>query len=364
MGNITSTESVGREIRRRTRKKYSSEEKIMRNILALVVILTLVFVGCDSNTGKQTSDTPVLEGPYLGMKPPGDTPEIFAPDIISTNMNAAKIVFSPDGKEIFFRLMNYNHSFYTIVFMRQENGVWSKPEIAPFSGKYHDNDPYFSLDGKQLFFASNRPLEGQKVPKDHDILVVERKESGWSTPVNLGLIVNSDKHDTNPAVSQNRTLYFASNRDGGKGNHDIYMSKLINGKYAQPENLGDAINTSFTESGPYIAPDESYIIFNRYSSDTGRGLHISFRNNDGSWSKALNMGKKINTENAGIHGFVSPDSKYLFFTSERSPYFPHPDHNLTYDEIVKIFNSPLNGSYNIYWVDAGIIEKLKKEVLK
>jgi len=333
----------------------TGENQMKRIILICFLLITTSVI---SFTQK---DFPKLTGPYLGQKPPGMTPELFAPDIISTNMNAAKIAFSPDGKEIFFRLMNYNHSFITIVFMRQENGVWSKPEVAPFSGKYHDGEPYFSLDGKQLFFTSNRPLEGQKAPKDNDIWVVERKESGWSTPVNLGFIVNSDKSEVNPAVSQNGTLYFASNRDGGKGNNDIYMSKLINGKYAQPENLGDAINTSFTESGPYIAPDESYIIFNRYSSDTGSGLHISFRKNDGSWSKAISMEKKINTENTGFHGFVSPDSKYLFFTSSRSPYFPYPDHNLTYDEIVKIFNSPLNGSYNIYWVDAKIIEQLRQK---
>jgi Tol biopolymer transport system component len=308
----------------------------------------------------EADECPVLKGPYLGQKPPGMTPEIFAPDIISTNMNAAEIAISPDGKEIFFRLMNYDHSFYTIVFMRQENGMWSKPEIAPFSGKY-DRSPYFSQDGKQLFFTSNRPLEGQKAPKDPDIWVVERKESGWGTPVNLGFTVNSDKYEGTPAVSLKGTLYFVSNRDGSKGELDIYLSKLINGKYAQPENLGDAINTSFTESGPYIAPDESYIIFNRFGGDTGSGLHISFRKNDGSWSKAINMGNKINTENVAIHGFVSPDSKYLFFTSSRSSYFPHPDHNLTYNEIVEIFNSPQNGSYNIFWVDAKIIDELRRK---
>jgi Tol biopolymer transport system component len=248
--------------------------------------------------------------------------------------------------------------------MRQDNGVWSKPEVAPFSGKYHDGEPFCSLDGTQLFFTSKRPLEGQKVPKDFDIWVVERKESGWYTPVNLGFTVNSDKNEVDPAVSRNGTLYFNSNRDGGKGNGDIYKSELINGQYARPENLGDAINTSFVESGPYIAPDESYIIFNRYRSDTGNGLHISFRKNDGSWSKAISMGREINTENTGFHGFVSPDNKYLFFTSSRNPYFPHPDHNLTYDEIVKIFNSPLNGSYNIYWVSTDIIEELKPDELK
>jgi len=307
----------------------------------------------------QQTDSPMLSGPYLGQKPPGMTPEIFAPGIISTNMNEAKIAISPDGNEIFYRVMNYNHSFYAIVFMKQENGVWSKAEVAPFSGKYHDGEPFFSVDGKQLFFNSNRPLAGQKEPKDNDIWVVERTGSGWSAPANLGPLINSEKSDVNPALSQNRTLYFASNRDGGKGGNDIYMSKILNGKYTQPENLGDAINTAYTESGPYIAPDENYIIFNRYGGDTGSGLHISFRKKDGSWCQAINMGKTINTENAGSHGFVSPDSQYLFFTSERNPYFPCPDHPLTYDEIVNIFNSPLNGSYNIHWISAKIIEELR-----
>ena len=312
----------------------------------------------------QEKDFTELTGPYLGQKPPGMKPELFAPGIISTNMNAAKTTFSPDGKEIFFRLMNYNHSFNTIVFVKQENGVWSKPEVASFSGKYQDGEPYFSSDGKKLFFNSNRPSEGQKEPKDYDIWVAERKESGWSTPVNVGSMVNSDKHEVNPAVSQNGNLYFASNRDGGKGNNDIYMSKLKNGKYTVPENLGDAINTSFAESGPFIAPDESYIIFNRYSNDTERGLHISYRKNDGSWSEAVSMEKIIKTENTGFHGVVSPDNKYLFYSSSQSPYFPYPDHHLSYDEIVKMLNSPLNGSYNIYWVDAKIIGELKPEELK
>ena len=329
----------------------------------LICIIGVMLVTATSITAQQ-KDFPKLTGPYLGQTPPGMTPEIFAPDIISTNMNAARIAISPDGKEIFFRFMNYNHSFYTIVSMRQVNGVWSKPEVAPFSGKYHDGEPCFSLDGKQLFFISDRPLEGQKAPKDIDIWVVERKESGWSTPVNLGITVNSTKNEVGPAVSQKGTLYFNSNRDGGKGNNDIYAAELLDGKYAEAKNLGDAINTSFFESNPYIAPDESYIIFDRYGSDTGNGMHISFRKNNGSWSKAINLGKTINTEYSGSHGFVSPDGKYLFFNSDVNPYFPYPDHNLTYGEIVEIFNSPLNGSYNIYWVDAKIIEQLKPEELK
>jgi len=77
-----------------------------RSLLLIGLMLVAAF-----GLNAQEKEFPRLSGPYLGQKPPGMTPELFAPGIISTNMNAAKIAISPDGKEIFFRLMNYNHSF-------------------------------------------------------------------------------------------------------------------------------------------------------------------------------------------------------------------------------------------------------------
>jgi len=326
-----------------------------KHFCSLVVILSLFAV-----SGARQTDFPKLTGPYLGQKPPGMTPEIFAPGIVSTPMNAAKIAFSPGGKEIFFRLMNHDHSFMTLVHMEQKKGIWGKPEVAPFSGQYHDGEPFYSPDGSRLFFTSNRPLNGQTMKKDFDIWAVQRKPSGWGIPENLGVVINSDRNEVDPAVSKNGTLYFTSNRDGGRGNSDIYQSDLINGQYSRPENLGDGINTPFSESGPYIAPDESYIIFNRYRSPTGDGLHISYKKKDGSWSEAVSMGTQIDSEYKGFHGIVSPDGRYLFFTSAKNPDFPRPDHRLTYDEIAKMMDSPLNGSYNIYWVDARILEGFTK----
>lgn len=335
----------------------------MRNYYIIIVTIGLAFflATCDTQKNKSNkSDFPILKGPYLGQKPPGITPEIFGPNIISKNMHVANISFSQDEKELFFRIMSHNHSFMVIVSMKQENGVWSKPEVLPFSGKYKDGEPFLSLDGKKLFFMSNRPLEGQTETKDYDIWISERKADGWSSPINLGSKINSDKNEACPSVSRNGTLYFNSNYNVGKGSNDIYKSELINGEYTQAKNLGDEINTSYNECNPFIAPDESYIIFNRYGSNTGSGLYISFKKDDGTWYPAIDMKEKIDIEKyEPMHGFVSPDSKYLFFTSSKNPYFPLPDQNLRYDEIVEIFNSPLNGSYNIHWVDAKFIEDLK-----
>ena len=310
---------------------------------------------------------PVLIGPHLGQKPPGMMPEIFAPGIVSTGMNEAALSFSPDGKLMYFNIMHLTHGFTAIVFMQQKNGHWMKPQVASFSGKFNDSDAFFSHDGQKLFFTSDRPTKYEEKAGNLDIWVVERKNSGWSEPKNLGNIVNSEDIDVNPCVIRNGTLYFASNRTGGHGSHDIYRSSLLNGKFAEPENLGDSINSANFESSPFVSPDESYIIFNVFAEKEKKiknGLHISFKKSDGSWSKAIDMGDVINDGKPAMFAFVTYDGKYLFFTNTIVPYLPYKGNHLKYDEIVKMFNSPQNGSGDIYWVDAKIIEELKTEGLR
>ncbi len=325
--------------------------------VAIFLSLVIVFSGC-----AQQNDFPVLKGPYLGQKPPGMTPEIFAPGIVSTGMHEAALVFSPDGKLMSFYIMHLTHGFTAIVFVEQKNGQWTKPQVASFSGKFHDSDAFFSYDSQRLFFNSDRPSENEGKAGNLDIWVVEREKTGWSEPKNLGTVINSEDVDVNPCVTRNGTLYFASNRAGGRGSHDIYRSLLKNGEYGEPENLGDSINTSNFESSPFVSPDESYIIFNRFTQKKGEvisGLHISFKKSDGSWSKAINMGNVINDLEPAMFAFVSYDGRYLFFTSTKVPYLPYTGKALTYDEIIKMFNSPQNGSGDIYWVDAKIIEELR-----
>jgi Tol biopolymer transport system component len=328
------------------------------------ILLSILFVFISH---AQQDDFPVLKGPYLGQKPPGIIPEIFAPGIVSTGMHEAALVFSPDGKSMFFNIMHLTHGFTAIVFVEQKNGQWTKPQVASFSGKFNDSDAFFSYDSQKLFFTSDRPSENEGEAGNLDIWVVEREKTGWSEPKNLGTVINSEDVDVNPCVTRNGTLYFASNRAGGQGSHDIYRSLLKNGKYSEPENLGDSINTSNFESSPFVSPDESYIIFNRYAQKEGEirsGLHISFKNSDGSWRKAINMGNVINDLKPAMFAFVSYDGRYLFFTNTKVPYLPYTGKALTYDEIVKMFNSPQNGTGDIYWVDAKIIEDLKPKQLK
>jgi Tol biopolymer transport system component len=125
--------------------------------------------------------------------------------------------------------------------------------------------------------------------------------------------------------------------------------------------LGDQVNSDIDEIDPFIAPDESYIIFLRRDRENSSNtdLFISFRKNDGSWTKAKNMGEPINSNALEICPSISPDGKYFFFTSYRSFHKSYSEVPLTYEKKIRILDSPGNGLGDIYWVDARIIEELR-----
>jgi hypothetical protein len=110
-----------------------------------------------------------LKGAYVGQNLPGDTPELFAPGIVSTCKEHSAAMFTPDGNEVWFARLFPS----AIYFMKQEDDKWTKPQVAPFSGQFDDlypyakdEYPYISPDGKYLFFNSNRPsvLNKNKIP--------------------------------------------------------------------------------------------------------------------------------------------------------------------------------------------------------
>src|SRR6185295_7265360 len=207
--------------------------------------------------------------PYdvAGPKP---EPTVFAEGIISTGDYDSHPAFTPDGKTLYFLRSDPNFSFWTILVSRFENGRWRTPQVAPFSGQYSDADPFITPDGSRFYFISNRPVAGKSKP-DLDIWVMEKVGPGWSQPRNVGAPVNSPGSEWYPTIAANGTIYFGSDREGGKGRTDIYRSRLVDGKYTEPENLGDAINSQFEEFEPYISADESFLIFMAGGRADGRG---------------------------------------------------------------------------------------------
>lgn len=330
----------------------------MKRIMPAAVLILFIFNYCS-----EKDDFPVLIGPYIGQKPPGLTPQLFAEGIVSTGASEFGSTFTPDGQEFYYAISGI--PVQAIAFMKFQNGRWTRPQVPIFSGRYSDWDLNFSHDGKKLYFTSNRPLTGTGDALDNSNLwVVEKTNSGWSQPQDLGPLVNTDGYENYPSVTNDGTLYYFHSARRDNRNPDVYCSKLLNGEYTKPLRLGREINSQYQEWDPFIAPDESYLIFGSVDRPGGYGgcdLYISFRNQDGSWTQAVNMGESINTEANEFCPNVTSDGKYLFFTSRRRRPVGLPLQNpITYEEKMQMVSSPGNGEGDIYWMDAKIIDKLKK----
>ena len=307
------------------------------------------------------SGTAALLGQRSDLHPyarAASTPEpvLFAEGVISTADDESHAHFSPDGRTLYFLRNTPSFNFWTIVVSHFRDGTWTTPRVAPFSGQYSDADPFITADGSKLFFISMRPVAG-KAKTDTDIWVAERTGGGWVEPEHLGPLVNSDTNEWFPTVAANGTLYFGSARPGGKGAVDIWRSRLVDGKYAEPENLGEAINSAASEVEPYIAPDESYLIFAAAGRPGGRGafdLYISMQK-DGQWSPPVNLGDKINSSAWDFAPRISPDGKYFFFTSARGFGDAPQARPLTYEELSQKLHRPGNGLRDIYQVDAQVV---------
>ena len=112
------------------------------------------------------------------------------------------------------------------------------------------------------------------------------------------------------------------------------------------------------------APDESFLIFGSWGREDGLGsgdLYISYKGKDGNWTKAKNMGKKINSTALDYCPGLSPNGEYFFFTSQRFAHAAEPEKKLKYSEILAIERSPQNGNGDIYRIKASILDSLRGE---
>jgi len=279
-------------------------------------------------------------------------PTIFGAGVISGGDFDSHPAFTPDGKTLYFVRSTPNFNLWTILVSHLEKGRWTTPQIAPFSGKYSDADPFITRDGLHLYFISNRPVPGKAKP-DLDIWFMDKAGSGWTEPKNISSPINSSGNEWYPTVAANGTIYFGSDREGGKGRTDIYRSRLVEGKYAQPENLGDPINTQFNEFEPLIAPDESFLIFMGGGRTDGRGgfdLYLSYYRNEG-WTKPVNLGDEINSGGNEYSPTISPDGKYFLWTSTRGFADKPLDRKLNYRALMTRLRSAGNGLGDIYQID-------------
>lgn len=310
---------------------------LLLSVVSLFMLGEFVLTLTHSNqeNSPKFSDFSDLKGPYLGQKPPGMIPKIFAPGYISTEKRELNSVFTPDGKEFYFSISTPGRG-YKIFFTKQLEDGWSQPRPVPFSSQKSDVDMCITPDGRRMYFGSNRPIN-DKPQEDMKIWFVERTGKDWGEAKYLDSPINEGRRALYPTVSNRGTMYFQAIRSDTLGPRDIYYSELIDGKYQEPIRLGDAINSSYAEGDVLIAPDESFLIVNcsgRPDSNGRSDLYISYKKEDGTWAELKNMGNRINSSGTDYCPMLSPDGKYFFYTRTDT------------------------GNGDIYWVDAKIIQEL------
>lgn len=264
---------------------------------------------------------------------------------------------SADGKEAYFTLQSPLEEISVIARSQKKGDKWSEPETLSFSGEFKELEPYLSLDGLKLYFASTRPIDDTGTePKDFDIWYVDRAsvDAPWGDPVNIGSPINSEHNEFYPAITSSGNLYFTSDRPDTKGKDNLFLCTWEKGKFADPVSLDTTINSPGFEYNAYVAPDESYLIFGGYNRPDGFGsgdMYISFRVN-GKWGQAMNLGEEINSKSMDFCPYVDQKTQTLYFTSRRSS-LKKVNEIANIDEFRSQVNSYQNGNSRLYKVSFG-----------
>jgi hypothetical protein len=283
-----------------------------RFYISIVLLISMLAI---SNTSYSQNDLATLEGPYLGQKLSGLMPEIFAPGFVSTKHRDGNGFFTPDMKEFYFTRKDNNSGKWSLITFKSENNRWRESVVGPRVGR-----PVLAPDGKTMHLGNK---------------YMNRTHTGWSEIKSLGpMFDREDLGIMRLSASAKGTYVF----DDYKNNDVIRISTIKKGKRQPPKLMGPQINSGKWTAHPFIAPDDSYLIWDS-ERDSGFGhsdIYISFRQQDGKWGDAINLGAKVNTDAVESGAYITPDGKYLFFNRNIGP-----------------------GNGDIYWINAQVIETLR-----
>ena len=296
----------------------------MHRFIVALFLVGVPAAGFSAQTENPNADSvedefPVLDGPYMGQSTPGMTAEPFAPGIISREGWELEGVFAPGMNEFYFTTAGGEYTRPTVIGFRQQDNVWKK-----YIELKRNGEVAFSPDGNRMHMAKG---------------YMDRIGDGWSERRSLGpMFDREDWGIMRLSASAKGTYVF----DDYKSNDVIRISTLKDGERQEPTQMGDMVNTGKRTAHPFIAPDESYLIWDsdREGGYGASDLYISFRQTDGSWGPAINMGEEVNSDKWDAYASVTPDGKYMLFNRAMDDDYENVD---------------------IYWVDAKIIENLRPE---
>lgn len=303
----------------------------LRRTISLTTLVLVLLIDARVDAG----EFPELRGPYFGQTPPETGVEVFAAGILKPNSGFhSSVVFNSAGSEACWTAMSSGETFCS----RRVDDRWTPPELLPFDPEFGVREPMFAHGDRRLYYLSRRPLEHDPVNRER-IWFVEQTPSGWSEPRVIDHVVAAHPTHWQFSLTAGGDLYFTSEIEGVLGEQDIYVARWRGGTFTAPESVGEGVNSDEREFCPFVAPDESYLIFSRtVPEERGRSdLFVSFRQPDGTWTEALNMGDVINSEHNETSPVVTEDGRYLFFLR-------------------------VSGEVNdVFWTKADVIDELRRE---
>lgn len=295
-----------------------------KNIIKLLALAFVIFSNACNTKKPETkkNNSSIEENLYFGYKPPGLNPEVFVPKKSTSEDWKLGNEDSLNMEEFYFTYSGNDPFQPAVVVYRQEENYYRASKYT-----FHPS----GTENSNILYSRHN--------------YIERTDFGWSKLKSLGPMFDSkDLGIMVLSISANGTIVF----DDYKTDDGIRISRIKDGKREEPKLLGKEINSGKLVAHPFIAPDESYLIWDS-EREEGYGKsdnYISFRQQDGSWGSAINMGDKINSELVENGARLTPDGKYFLF--RRS------------EEKVKEDGSTYWETKD-YWVDAKIIEQLRPQ---
>lgn len=292
----------------------------MKKSNILLMLFSIIYLSACNNKKSESVEVELAQAPFLNQEPPGLEAKPFE---VGESLKKGWVLggdFGHDSDE--FYMVNPNQGGYApqVIVFRKEGRNWVK---YPFL-QTHSTD-------------SNRLYRRNKF--------IERTATGWSKVQIIDpLLDREDWGIMRVSVSEKGTYFF----DDWRSNDVIRTAGIKDGVREEPKLLGKEINVGEWTAHPVIAPDESYLI---WDSDREEGfgdsdIYVTFKQLDGSWGKAINLGDKVNSPADDFSSWITPDGKYLFFW--RSEEKTNED-GTTYKDSGR------------YWVSTQVIENLRSK---
>ncbi|MFY0643355.1 MAG: PD40 domain-containing protein [Bacteroidia bacterium] len=246
---------------------------------------------------------------------------------LGSKVNSNREEYSPaltiDGKTLYFTWrdgsLDYNRQNEDIYYSDLTESGWAEAKALGPPINTIENEGAFSVsaDGRYIFFTACNRSGGVG---QCDIWLTMNEGTAWSDPLNLGKPINSRSWESQPSISSDgKYLYFTSNRAGGYGGTDLYVSTFTDSGWSSPQNLGPNINTSKDEQFPFIHSDGTTLYFGS-DGQLGMGgfdIFVTHLKPDGSWAKPKNLGYPINSKGDDWNLIVSRNGVKAFFSTDR-----------------------------------------------